>query len=189
MFFLLAPVILARPISASARYLTPQDSEPLVFEAGPAPDHVLRFLQNWFIVVTAACAAVAVLVTLSTWWLRDVAPPKSIAPKAAIDFVQRNNITGRVFNEYGFGGFLIFSGIPTFVDGRALPFGDAFLHKYFDAVSLVDIDGAFQLLNDYKISWIILPPAVPFAKAIARSGSWDKVYADEYSVVFIRHRS
>jgi hypothetical protein len=189
MFFLLAPVILARPISASARYLTPQHSEPLASETGLASDYVLRFLQKWFIVITAACAAVAVLVTLSTWWLRDVAPPKSVAPKAAIDFVQRNNITGYVFNEYGFGGFLIFSGIPTFVDGRALPFGDAFLHKYFDAVNLVDIDGAFQLLNDYKISWIIWRPAEPFAKAIARSGLWDKVYADEYSVVFIRHRS
>jgi hypothetical protein len=93
--------------------------------------------------------AVAALLTVSTWWLGDPAPPNSIAPKAAIDFVRRKNITGNVFNDYNFGGFLIYSSISTFVDGRALPFGDDFLHKYFDAVDLVDISSSFQLRNEY----------------------------------------
>jgi len=189
MLFLLAPIILARPISTRAWYLAPQLSESSASETDNASDQVLRFLQKWSVAITASCTAVAAVVTLSTWWLRDIAPPELIAPKAAIDFVQSKNITGHVFNDYGFGGFLIFSGIPTFVDGRALPFGDAFLHRYFDAMNLVDIDDAFQLLDDYKISWIILNPNEPFAKAIARSANWDKVYTDEYSVVFVQHGS
>lgn len=189
MFFLLAPIILARSVSACAWYLAPQLSESPTAETGEASDQVLQFLRQRSVAITAGCTAIAALVSLSTWWLRDVAPPESIAPKAAIDFVQRKNITGHVFNDYGFGGFLIFSDIPTFVDGRALPFGDDFLHKYFDAVDLADIDGAFQLLDDYKISWIILKPIQPFVKAIAGSANWDKIYADKYSVVFVRHRS
>jgi hypothetical protein len=107
-------------------------------------------------------------------------------PQAAFDFVQGKKVTGRVFNDYDFGGFLIFSGIPTFVDGRALPFGDEFLHRYFDATDLVDIGDSFKLLEDYKIDWIILKPARPLAKALLQSAIWDKVYADEYSVVFVR---
>jgi hypothetical protein len=189
MFFLVAPFILARPASACAWYLAPQLSDTLSSKTNNASDPMLRYLQKRLIAVPACCMAVAALVTVSTLWLRDPAPTKSIAPKAAIDFVRRTNITGNVFNTYNFGGYLIFSGIPTFVDGRALPFEDAFMHKYFDALDLVDIDGAFHLLDDYKVSWIILNPFDPLTKAIAQSALWDKVYSDEESVVFIRHRS
>jgi hypothetical protein len=93
-----------------------------------------------------------------------------------------------VFNDYNFGGFLIYSSISTFVDGRALPFGDDFLHKYFDAVDLVDISSSFQLLNEYKVSWAILRPKEPLAKALAQSARWDQAYSDKYSVVFVRRQ-
>jgi len=128
--------------------------------------------------------AIAALATVSTSW-RSIAPPKSIAPEEAIDFVKRTHITGNVFNSYGFGGYLIFSGIPTFIDGRGLT-GDDFLRKYSEAVNLIDIDKAFQMLDDYKISWILLQPVEPLSKAIARSAVWDKVYSDEYSIIFVR---
>ena len=117
-----------------------------------------------------------------------VSPPKSIAPKAAIDFVKRTNITGNVFNDYNFGGYLIFSGIPTFVDGRALPFGDAFIHKYFDAASLTNINRTFEMLDEYKVTWVILHPKAPLALALARSGLWDEAYSDKSSIVLVRRR-
>jgi hypothetical protein len=130
--------------------------------------------------------AIAALATASTYW-QDIAPPKSIAPEEAIDFVKRTHITGNVFNSYDFGGYLIFSGIPTFIDGRGVA-GDDFLREYSETIRLGDINKAFQTLDDYRISWIILRPSEPLAKAIAPSELWDKVYSDEYSVVFVRHR-
>jgi hypothetical protein len=132
--------------------------------------------------------AVAALITVSIWWRGDVGPPEAIAPKGAIDFVRRANIKGNVLNEYGFGGYLIFSGIPTFVDGRALLFGDAFLRRYFEAVGLVDIDSTFELLDEYKVTWVVLYPKAPLALALARSGVWDKAYSDKFSVVLVRHQ-
>ena len=188
MFFLLAPIILARPVSARARYLAPEISET-EGENEAEPDRVLGFLRRRLSAVTAACATIAVALTLAMWGLRDVAPPASIAPRDAVAFVHKANITGRVFNDYDFGGFLVFSGIPTFVDGRALPFGDGFLHTYFDTADLVDADAAFKVLDDFKIDWIILKPAQPLARAVTRSAKWDKVYADQFAVVFVRHRS
>lgn len=189
MFFLLVPVILARPLAQRARFLAPQTLAPLSGTSGGSPDPVLLFFQRRFVGVTATCAAIAVVVSVSTLWLREVAPPAPIMPQAALDFVRENKVSGRVFNDYDFGGFLIFSGIPTFVDGRALPFGDEFLHRYFDAVNLVDIGDSFKLLEDYKIDWIILKPTRPLAKALLQSAIWDKIYADPYSVVFVRRRS
>jgi hypothetical protein len=187
MFYFLAPIVLARPASTCARWLAPQLSETQTSDGDRTSDPVLRFLEKRSFAILAGSMMVAALMTVSTWW-RDVSPPESIAPKAAIDFVQRTNITGNVFNEYGFGGYLIFSGIPTFVDGRALPFGDAFLHRYFDAVSLADINSAFELLDEYKVSWVILYPKGPLALALARSGLWDEVYSDKSSIVLVRRR-
>jgi hypothetical protein len=188
MFFFLAPIILARPASICAWWLAPQLSETQAFDSDGVSDPVLRFLEKRSMLIVAGSMAVAALITVSTWWRADVSPPEAIAPKGAIDFVQRANITGNVFNDYDFGGYLIFRGIPTFVDGRALPFGDAFLHRYFDAVSLTDINESFKLLDEYKVTWVILRPKQPLALALARSPLWDEVYSDKFSVVLVRHR-
>jgi hypothetical protein len=188
LFFFLAPIILARPASTCVPWLAPQLSENQTSDNDRALDPVLRFLEKRSILIAAGSMAVAALITVSTWWRTDVSPPAAIAPKGAIEFVRRTNIGGNVFNEYDFGGYLIFSGVPTFVDGRALLFGDAFLHRYFDAVSLTDINDAFALLDEYKVTWAILHPNEPLALALARSALWDEAYSDKFSVVLVRRR-
>ena len=188
MFFILVPIILARPAARCAWYLLPQLSGTKTSEREEASDPVLSFLRKRSFAILASSAALAVLITGWTWWRQDIVPSKAITPKAAIEFVQRTNITGNVFNWYGFGGYLIFSGIPTFIDGRAELFGDAFLHKYSDTETLVDIGSAFEMLDEYNVNWVVFPPREPLARALARSAQWDKVFSDEYSVVFVRHR-
>jgi hypothetical protein len=183
MYFCLAPFILARPTSESAPYMKAQLSSR---SGNKKPDSVLKFLRKRFIAVPLLCASVAMLVSASMWWRQDIVPSKNIAPQQAIDFVERSKIGGNVFNDYGFGGFLTFLNIPTFVDGRALPFGDAFLRQYFETVNVVDIERAFATLDNYKVTWIILRPDQSLAKAIAQSASWKKVYSDNNSVVFVR---
>jgi len=183
MFFLLAPIILARSVSTRISYFRPQ----LLGAVHKGADPVLRYLQRWSNAVPSVCMAIAGLATVSSYW-QNIAPPKSIAPEEAIDFVKRVHITGNVFNSYNFGGYLIFSSIPTFVDGRALPFGDDFLLKYSNSVNLVDISAAFQMLDDYRVSWIILQPNEPLSKAVAQSVFWDRAYSDQYSIVFVRDK-
>ena len=167
-------------------WLAPQLSKTSKIDS--ASDPILSFLRNRSLAVLAGCMVLAAAITVSTWYREDIVPAHSITPKAAIDFVRRANITGNVFNSYNFGGYLIFVGIPTFVDGRALLFGDPFLHKYFDTLDLVDIHSAFEMLDAYKVQWAILLPIDPLGKALARSASWDQVYSDDFSVVFVRRR-
>jgi hypothetical protein len=100
--------------------------------------------------------------------------------------VRQNGISGNVFNSYDFGGYLIFSGIPTFIDGRVTPFTDDFLWKHAEAVNLININKAFLLLNNYNVTWTILHPIEPLAKALAQSAQWYEAYSDKYSVVFVR---
>jgi hypothetical protein len=186
MFFILAPFILARPASASVPYLASQLAKTRYPEDNKATDPVLRYLQTRPILVPSICAAIAALVTLSSWW-QKVLPPESIAPNAAVTFVKREGITGNVFNDYDFGAYLIFSGIPTFVDGRDSPFGDNLLRKYSDTVNMVNFDNSFKLLDEYKINWIILNPSRPLSRALLQNPEWREVFSDKYTIVFVRH--
>jgi hypothetical protein len=187
MFFLVAPIILARPIGArSVWWRATRFTDVNSAESVGAVDPIPRYFQMRPIVMPAICLLVATLATVYSWRYTNSGPPGSIAPQAAIDFVKRNGISGNVFNSYNFGGYLIFSGIPTFVDGRTPPYTDEFLRRYFDAVSLTDISDAFRLLDEYKVRWVLLEPDRPLAKALAGSPSWNEVYSDNYSVVFVR---
>ena len=85
-----------------------------------------------------------------------------------------------------FGGYLIFSGIPTFIDGRIPPYSDDFVRRTFEAIKLADIDDSFRLLDEYNVNWVILRPAEALTRALARSGFWNEVYSDKYAVVFVR---
>jgi hypothetical protein len=188
MFFLLVPIILARPTAACAWYLKPQLLGLNALDGNKSSDPVLALLQKRSSAILASCIGLAMLVTAGTWWRSDIVSSKVITPKAAVDFVQQRNISGNVFNWYGFGGYLIFSGIPTFIDGRAELFGDAFVRKYVATETLSDINSAFEMLDEYKVNWVIFPPMEPLAKALARSERWEEVFSDEYSTVFVRRR-
>ena len=54
-------------------------------------------------------------------------------PVSAVDFARATGISGPVFNDYDFGGYLIFSGIPTYIDGRAELYGQDFFSDYYAA--------------------------------------------------------
>lgn len=189
MFFLLTPIIIARPLARCSVWwrsanLMSQPSEINVDRMDP----VLAYLQKRPIVLPAICFATAFLATTYSWSQIDVGPPKSITPKAAIDFVRRAGISGNVFNNYDFGGYLIFSGIPTFIDGRNAPFTDDFAQKYIETSHLSDINHAFRLLDEYKVDWAILRPDEPLSKALGQNSLWHRAYLDKYSAIFVRHQ-
>jgi hypothetical protein len=142
--------------------------------------------------VVTGIALVATLVTaglLTTAYvsLRPVdAPPEQFAPATALDFALKANVTGPVLNDYDFGGYLIFREIPTFIDGRTLPFGKRFANDYFDAMALGNDDKLEQLADAYKVSWTLLRPRSAAALHFDHSPAWRRLYADEVAVVHVR---
>jgi hypothetical protein len=102
------------------------------------------------------------------------------APSAAVAFVKDQHVAGPVFNDYEFGGYLIFSGIAPFVDGRADMYGDGFLRRYADVAALPDI------LDQYRIVWTLLERHDPRAALLDRLPGWQRVYSDDIAVVHRR---
>ena len=108
-----------------------------------------------------------------------------IVPAAALKAAQAAHVTGPVFNDYDFGGYLIFAGVPVFIDGRVDVYGDAFTSAFMAARA--NEGGALpRLLDRYRIGWTLLAPDSAAAKALDRMKGWTRVYGDATAVVHRR---
>jgi hypothetical protein len=110
-----------------------------------------------------------------------------IAPRAALSTAEAHHVKGPVLNDYAFGGYLIFSGIAPFIDGRAELYGDAFIERYVRAMTLQD-DQLPQLLSEYAITWTLLDPERPAVFLLDRLPGWRRLYTDDIAVVHVRDR-
>ncbi|MCA1412034.1 hypothetical protein I6F30_12975 [Bradyrhizobium sp. NBAIM20] len=131
-------------------------------------------------------AAFGILAAMSGLALaRDIRPAPLITPEAA---VARADLAkaGPLLNDYSFGGYLVFAGIPTFIDGRAELFGGPFIDRYNRALALIDLGDFLKLLDDYKIRATLLAPNTPATAMLDRLPHWQRVYSDDVAVVHKR---
>ena len=111
--------------------------------------------------------------------------PDAYTPAAALDYAKAHNLTGRVFNEYGFGGYLIFNGIKPFIDGRAEMYGDAFVKRYVEATrgATDDLSG---MLDEYHAAWTLFAAKSPAVTLMDHLSGWRRAYADDTAVIHVR---
>lgn len=132
----------------------------------------------------AACATIA----LGLVRYGGIVPPLSTMPSTAMAYVKQSGIGGRVLNHYNFGGYLIHAGVPTFIDGRGELYGQDFIRRYADTISLRGGEPLEQLLERNRIDWTFMPPDQPANRLLARLPGWRQAYADEAAVIFVRER-
>ena len=118
--------------------------------------------------------------------LANIQPPTDTTPIAALEFAQRENLRGPVFNDYDFGGFLIHAGIPTFIDGRGELFGGDFIKRYADAIKLRGDDPLGLILDRHGIEWTLLANDQPANKLLELLPGWQRAYRDETATIFVR---
>lgn len=176
MFFLLAPIAMAASLAGSSRWLSADT-------VSVDEDIVLSFIERWGRVLIASLTITAFFVLAARWDRLNVSTP---APVAAVDFVEKAGISGHVFNSPTFGGYLIFRGIPVFIDSRNPPYDDRFTKLQFETERAYDIDKALQTLDAYKVKWLFLIPSAPLGKIVARLGTWKLRYSDDHAVVYVR---
>jgi len=137
----------------------------------------------------AACLGVAGLLAGVLIGLGRVAPPLENSPTAAIAFARDAGLTtGRVFNHYGFGGYLISAGIATFIDGRGELYGGDFVKRHVEAVALRGEEPLEAMLDRYAIDWTLLMPEQAANRLLARLPGWRRAYSDEVATIFVREK-
>jgi hypothetical protein len=179
-FALVLPLMIAHPLHEQFSFLRPSTD--------PLPLFDMRRLRP---VVTTMAVITTLLVAslLGTAYVisRPVdAPPDHLAPAAALDYARKTNVTGPVLNDIDFGGYLIFRGIPTFIDGRALPFGKRFALDYIAATKLGAGDKLERLADAHNVSWTLLSPWSAAALHFDHSPGWRRMYADDVAVIHVR---
>lgn len=87
-----------------------------------------------------------------------------------------------VFNEYGFGGYLISRGLRPFIDGRTDLFGDAFVRNYMH-VTHPDAAAVEETFQHYRIAWTILSPSNPLVALLDARPDWRRLYSDQFAVI------
>ena len=118
-------------------------------------------------------------------WVTNV-PLATRTPTRALEAAERAHVQGPVLNSYDFGGYLIYRGIPVFIDGRADMYGSPFVVAALDAAALRTSRTFEDALVHYGIGWTLLAPATPAVQLLDHLPGWCRLYADSVAVVHQR---
>jgi hypothetical protein len=177
LFALVGPLLLVRPLATRLPWIRVHDA---------AVDPVIRFANRHCSSIALACTTVVAIAGVTMWTIGpQIHPPRGRAPDEAIAAAKHAGITGNVLNSHGFGGYLIFEGIPPFVDGRVELYGNQFLQRYFDAMNLSSPDDAIRIIKKYDIRWALLQPGEPIAFMLKADG-WVQLYGDHVAIVLVK---
>jgi hypothetical protein len=166
---LIAPMLLARPIAAAIGAEAPTDED-------------WRRIARLALSTAAALAAALSLVRFAAPLARVDGPT---APIAALNAVPDDLRAKPVLNGYGFGGYLIWSGVRPFIDGRADMYGGEMLGLY-EKLYAGDPATVEATLKRYDAAWTIFPPDGGVVAALDREPGWRRLYADARAVVHVR---
>lgn len=133
-----------------------------------------------------AALVLAAAATLAAGIAGLARPNAAHVPREALAAARAAGASGPVLNAYGFGGWLITQGVPTFVDGRTELFGGPFVARFTRALDLTDADGFLALLERHRIGWTLLQAGTPAAALLDRLPGWRRVHADGIAVVHMR---
>ncbi len=99
--------------------------------------------------------------------------------------MRAHKLSGRMLNDYAFGGYLIWSApeYKVFVDGR----GDVYewtgvLREYGSWATLQEDPTA--LLDKYHIELCLMPRTAPIARVLPYLHEWALIYSDDKAVLF-----
>lgn len=133
----------------------------------------------------------AVVLAMVLFLPRQSKLQKNIAgdfPVQAARYLREHPLPGRMFNDYKFGGYLVWALAPqdkVFIDGRGDIYEEARIFSdYSDIVGLKP--EAIALLKSYGINFCLVSPSGALATLLAASSDWKEVYKDTLSAIFVR---
>ncbi len=170
MLALIAPLLLA---------------EPLARQIGGADVSVSRDNPPLRGALFAGVMVALVAGTVAYASVHRYEPKMRGTPVAAVAELKRLNLA-RVFNDYDFGGYLIASGVLTFIDGRTELFGEKFFVDHNNASGLMAPENLFRLLDAYKIEATFMRTQSAATKLLDHIDGWQKVYSDNIATIYLR---
>jgi hypothetical protein len=107
-------------------------------------------------------------------------------PRAALEFVQRQHISGKIFNPDWWGGYMEWNApqLKPFIDGRA----DIFVYNgvFEDYLAATAMKYSFEILDKYRVDYVLFPPNQPLGYLLEHSPAWRTIYEDHVVKLYQR---
>ena len=107
-------------------------------------------------------------------------------PKAAVDYIKLQHPPQPIFNEYTWGGYIIwrlYPDYPVYIDGRADIFGGRMVEEFLQMN-----DGKprwRELLQRYGMQTVLIKRDSPLASLLNDDSHWQKVFEDNQAVILV----
>jgi hypothetical protein len=154
-----------------------------------APPTRGRPLLNWVLLFTILLAAgIKISLPLSKETIAQA--QNRIFPTQAVAYMRSHDLPPNLFNEYGWGGYLIwelYPGTPVFIDGRADPYGDELILAYRHVASAQA--GWENVLDEYSVHTALVTAHGALASVMRESQTWQEVYVDDMAIIFVDNSS
>jgi hypothetical protein len=108
-------------------------------------------------------------------------------PTAALEFMRVNKPPQPLYNEYHWGGYLIWKLYPdyrVFIDGRADVYGDAFFEEFM--ATHAGESHWRESLDKYGVRTVLISPDSALASLLRQDQSWQNVFEDRQAVIFTK---
>ena len=179
LFALVAPILLATPLIQQFQILrlsSQVNQDPRWFA------DMARVSRRW---LYRTCLLISLIVVAFAAYGPTMDPDPKITPKGAVDYIDEHQLVGNIYNPFNMGGYLIFRGIKTFIDGRTDQLFQGFMANWFEIVMQKPAQ-FIGYLRDHDVSLALVSPNSLEAQELERSADWQKVYADSVSELYQR---
>ena len=124
--------------------------------------------------------------SLDAWRMGNGFDPQ-VFPVEAVDALEGSLPDGPVFNEFIWGGYLLYRLWPdeqVFIDGQTDFYGEELTRDYLTVVNASP--GWEEILDRYDVQWVIVRPNRPISLWLDRTAGWDRLYEDGTAIVWVR---
>ena len=109
-------------------------------------------------------------------------------PVHAVEYLRQHPQPTGMFNEYGWGGYLISQLAPehqVFIDGRADLYEYSGIFPDYMTIAAAQTD-ALRVLDRYNIQSCLIRRSNPLMQLLVVSPGWQQTYSDDLAVIFVR---
>ena len=161
-----------------------------------------KFVTGWFGATVVICCFIILSTNIIKPHLRDEYIEVGSYPVEASDWILKNldveNI--KLYNEYNYGSYLLFRGIPVFIDSRCDLYSPEFNGTYnkeekeyegrdifSDALNIAGVAVDYETkFEEYGVTHVILYENAKLAMILEDDPNYDLIYSDDNFVIFER---
>jgi len=127
---------------------------------------------------------------IKTWNDYCLSQPSTLCSEEMINFLTQNQIKGKIFNYYNWGGYLIwrYPSEKVFIDGRMVSWQDyksnylPFAH--YDQMMQADTKGVEEFFRQ-QFDYVLLPNHTLLGDTLLNKYGWRIIYQDKLSAVLV----